>query len=420
MSVKHRIRADQLQVGAPLPVDIYDSENRLLLRKGNTIATESQLERLIESGLFASQPLPTMGAAAGAERARPAHEPDDPLIDGPIVRASAKKPAVTVTRLSAYAQIVDTAHALEALLRSPEQSDDFPAAVNAMAQTISSACDLDTDAALAHILFSCEACYPVRQSINVAIITALLLSRMNNDPARTQSAVCAALTMNISVCKLLHTLYEQKDMTPEQSQALNAHPVESAKQLASMGVQDKVWLTFVEQHHEFLDGSGFPQKLKGAAIALESQVIGLADRYCSAVTERAYRAAVPPDVVLKQIREKSGAAIDPKLISGLVYWIGLYPPGTVVELFNRDIAVVTRRLQDLKHPMVCAVAEQNLRPFETPRKRATGSQPNYRIERILPRSTLKCAIDPEVLWPRAHVKEVAQSPEATDTGTEAQ
>jgi len=41
-----------LQVGAPLPVDVFDTENRLLLRRGNIIATDHQLERLIAEGLF--------------------------------------------------------------------------------------------------------------------------------------------------------------------------------------------------------------------------------------------------------------------------------------------------------------------------------------------------------------------------------
>ena len=129
-------------------------------------------------------------------------------------------------------------------------------------------------------------------------------------------------------------------------------------------------------------------------------MIGLADRYCGVVTERAYRPAIAPNVAMNQIKTKSGAAIDPALIAELVHWLSMYPPGTVVELFNRDVSVVTRRLRDPKHPVVLAVCGQNLRPYESPRKRMTASQPQFHIERVFPRETIKFVVDPEHLWPR--------------------
>ena len=47
-----RIRADLLQVGTPVPFDIYTSAGRLLLRRGHPVETELQLERLLQVGLY--------------------------------------------------------------------------------------------------------------------------------------------------------------------------------------------------------------------------------------------------------------------------------------------------------------------------------------------------------------------------------
>ena len=404
MTIKHRLRVDQLQVGTPLPVDVYDAENRLLLRRGNVISTQSQLERLIESGMFTSQALPARGASEPAAKPRG----DDPFVDGPLMRPSVG--TKTAKRVSVFSEMLKAGQSLETLLRSPQSAEDFVGRIEAIADSIIQACSLDADAALAHVLFAPQLAYCARQSINVAIVTALLLARMNHESARTRSAVCASLTMNTSISALLDQLYQQKDLDAAQSAQLAAHPTASATLLRSIGVADSVWITLVQQHHEFVDGSGYPNQLKGSAVLLEAQVMGLADRYCGAVTERAYRQALPPGVVLKQIRESSGAAIDAKLISGLVFWVGIYPPGTVVELANRDVAVVTRRLQDLKNPMVYAVAGDNHQPFELPRRRATGTEPQFKIERVLPRDTIKFAVDPETLWPGV----IAQSDEATE------
>lgn len=399
-AVRHRIRADQLQVQSPLPVDVYDAGNRLLLRRGNIIATEAQLERLIAEGLFSDQPLPTRKRSPGTppsnESESSSETPEEMLVDGLPARAVAK-PKV---RVSVYAEVVGVAKSLEALLRAPTANADFVAQVGELASALRKACALDPDATLAHIMFARDVPYPVRQMINVAIVTALLLERTNNDSERTQDAVCAALTCNLSIQSVQEELYRQQAMTAEQRQAIAGHPVECAQKLAELGVRAPVWLDVVRQHHEFVDGSGYPQKLSGAAVLREAQVIGLADRYCSTVTERAYRQAIAPDLAMTQIQTRSGSAIDPALIDELVHWVGLYPPGTVVELVNREVAVVTRRLRDPKHPVVFAVAGQNLQPFESPRKRMTASQPQYHIDGVFPRETIKFTVDPEMLWPR--------------------
>jgi HD-GYP domain-containing protein (c-di-GMP phosphodiesterase class II) len=405
VAVKHRIRTDQLQVGAPLPVDVFDGENRLLLRRGNIIATESQLERLIEHGLFSDEPLPSRARAGGENNGTggAAGSRDDPLIDGPMARAAPK----LTSRVSVYAEVVHAAKTLEALVGAPESNPAFARDIGEVADKLRKACALDPDAALAHIMFSRDVRYPIRQSINAAVITALLLERLGNDSARTQAAVCAALTMNLSILGVQDVLYRQQNMTDEQRNAVSVHPTDAARRLAALGVTDTAWLKLVEQHHEFIDGSGYPNRLAGDAVAREAQVIGLADRYCGVVTERAYRAAIAPDVAMTQIRTKSGGAIDPALIAELVHWIGMYPPGTMVELFNRDVAVVARRLRDPKHPVVFAVSGQNLRPYESPRKRMTASQPQFHIERVFPRETIKFPVDPETLWPRTITEEAA-------------
>jgi hypothetical protein len=407
VTTRHRIRANQLRIGAPLPVDIYDGSNRLLLRRGHLLTSEHQLERLIEEGLFADQPLPPAprGHEDEALRATHADNEDDPLVDGVLPRAAAK-PA---HRVSIYAEVCGAAKALEALLCAPEANPAFADDVRQVARVLRRACQLDPDAALAHIMFARDVRYPVRQAVNSAIITALLLERMKVDPGRAEVATCAALTMNLSIQPLQDHLYRQQQMSDAQRKEIHFHPLRSAEQLAALGVGDPLWRSIVEQHHELVDGTGYPNKLAGDAVLPEARVIGLADRYCAAVTERAYRGAVAPDVAIHHIRTKSGTTIEPALVDELVHWVGMYPPGTVVELVNRDVAVVAHRLRDPRHPVVYAVAGQSLRPFEWPRKRLTASQPQYHIERVFPRETIQFPVDPETLWPRTVTDEAAQA-----------
>ncbi|MDP1634579.1 MAG: HD domain-containing phosphohydrolase, partial [Gallionellaceae bacterium] len=70
----------------------------------------------------------------------------------------------------------------------------------------------------------------------------------------------------------------------------------------------------VRQHHEKLDGSGYPQGLKGAQILLESRIMIVADVVEAMSSHRPYRAALGIEVALKEIEQGRGSAYDPAVV----------------------------------------------------------------------------------------------------------
>ena len=70
----------------------------------------------------------------------------------------------------------------------------------------------------------------------------------------------------------------------------------------------------VHQHHERLDGSGYPQGLKGDAITLEARILTVADVVEAMSSHRPYRPGLGIDVALKEIEEKSGKWYDPQAV----------------------------------------------------------------------------------------------------------
>lgn len=80
----------------------------------------------------------------------------------------------------------------------------------------------------------------------------------------------------------------------------------------------------VYQHHERLDGSGYPRGLKGDQIILEARIIAVADVVEAITSPRPYRAALGINVALKEIQDRAGTAYDPKVAKA------------VVELFTQD------------------------------------------------------------------------------------
>ncbi len=68
------------------------------------------------------------------------------------------------------------------------------------------------------------------------------------------------------------------------------------------------------QHHERLDGSGYPRGLSGECILLEARILSVADVYDAMTSNRAYRPGMPADFVLDRLHAMAGRLLDPDAV----------------------------------------------------------------------------------------------------------
>ncbi|HHZ01147.1 MAG TPA: HD domain-containing protein [Sedimentibacter sp.] len=73
----------------------------------------------------------------------------------------------------------------------------------------------------------------------------------------------------------------------------------------------------VEQHHERLDGSGYPKGLKGDEIRIEARIIGVADSYDAMTSDRAYRKAMTPLEAIEELKSLAGKTYDADVVLAL-------------------------------------------------------------------------------------------------------
>lgn len=370
-----RLQASQIQVGLPLPFDAYDAAGKLLLRKGYVIGSDSQLERLLEHGLFVrAQDGPPAHARAGG------HE-----------RLSPQAHRVPVLELVRSVQ-----EGLEKLVAEAAPAD-VQARVQALAGELQRGFKLDADAALAFVLVHHTGRYGPRRMVQTAVLSELLLSQVGVPDGERAQVLCAALTMNLSILELQDRLWSQARPTPEQEAQLRAHPQRGADALRALGVSDATWLDLVSEHHETIDGRGYPLGLAGAQIPRSAQLLSIADRYGAMATPRGYRPAALPNIVLKQIFLERDKSVDASLAGLLIKAIGIYPPGTFVALANGDTAVVVKRTQSANHPIVCTIRTAKREILQRPRKH-NSSEPAYAITAVLAREKLDFPFDPTRLW----------------------
>jgi HD-GYP domain-containing protein (c-di-GMP phosphodiesterase class II) len=377
---KIRLQVTQIRVGTPLPFDTYDDTGKLLLRKGFRIESQDQLLRLLERGLYSD--LAVQERPQGVDRG-------ERLVSTSVLPK--------VHRVSVFELIADIGQQLEQLLIEPDAAG-FAGRVGALAAQLQRAYRLDGDAALASIQIYQGGRYAVRRMVQGAILIELLLTASGQGPEQRQRVMCAALTMNIAMLDLQDQLFTQAHPpSPEQFEEVKRHPAKGVEMLRALGVADELWLTTVAQHHETIDGKGYPLGLHGDQISREGQILSLADRYGAMATGRGYRSALLPNVVLKQIFMDKDKGVDAQLAGLLVKAVGVYPPGSLVELANGDTAVVVKRTQNASQPVARCVRTYKKEILASPRKRLT-SEPPYAITRLLPMSGLGFELNPELLW----------------------
>ena len=118
------------------------------------------------------------------------------------------------------------------------------------------------------------------------------------------------------------TILWKPDKLSADEQAIMAnHPVKSAQIIGDLKGLERV-RKYVLHHHEFLDGSGYPDHLIGEAIPLASRILLVADAYDAMTTDRPYRKAIGHERALVELRKHAGKQFDSHIVEALVAMVG--------------------------------------------------------------------------------------------------
>ena len=132
----------------------------------------------------------------------------------------------------------------------------------------------------------------------------------------------------------------------------------------------------------------------------ESQLLRLADVFFARAAARADRRAMAPSAIMRALFAEEADGPCTPLVTALVSTLGLYPPGSFVNLANGEIAVVTRNTSRLNAPMVMAIVGKDGIALAKPRVRDTAD-PAYAVQDAVPSDLVKVRLDPSrVIDPR--------------------
>lgn len=181
----------------------------------------------------------------------------------------------------------------------------------------------------------------MRHAFFAAIVGLRVAQSIRLDPIRQLAVAKAALIMNLTSFDLQDDLAgPQTEPSVAQRIALARHPLLATALLLETPGADLRWIETVAQHHEAMDGSGYPSGLRGEQICLEARILKLADMWCALVAPHRSRAAKSPREAIHWLLARNRQCLDPRLFDVLRRETGHFPPGTLVRLANRETALV--------------------------------------------------------------------------------
>ncbi len=177
-------------------------------------------------------------------------------------------------------------------------------------------------------------------AVNVSVISLLLGKAFGLAEADMLDLGVGAMLHDIGKLDLPQRLRHRNDqMSASEAMVYQEHVVHGVTQAQRMGLAAGA-RKIVEQHHEHADGSGFPLGLGSDRMSVGARIVALVNRYDNLCNPNVPSQALTPHEALSLLFAQGKSKFDATILSGFVKMMGVYPPGSAVQLTDERYAIV--------------------------------------------------------------------------------
>ncbi|MBL7049373.1 MAG: HD-GYP domain-containing protein [Nitrospira sp.] len=183
--------------------------------------------------------------------------------------------------------------------------------------------------------------YTFVHSVNVCVLMISFAQHLGLSAEEIHSVGVGGLLHDIGKMKIAHEILNKPGkLTDSEFEAIQKHVVFGREILETTGDIDESSMNMAYQHHERIDGSGYPEKLSGDKISLYGKMGAIADVYDAITSKRCYKGKIEPTECLKKMLEWSQYYYDNELVGQFIRCVGIYPVGTLVRMESGKLGIV--------------------------------------------------------------------------------
>lgn len=177
-------------------------------------------------------------------------------------------------------------------------------------------------------------------ALNIMILSLLLGRACKLPPAAMRILGEGALFHDVGKARVPDAVLRNPMRNRHEEEFYRLHTVYGGEMVRNLGLLSPQAVAIVESHHETLDGKGFPKGLAGDKVPVLARIVGLVNRYDNLCNPLQADKGMTPAEAMGHMFKSEQARWGAPMLQAFIRVLGIYPPGSLVQLSNGIMGVV--------------------------------------------------------------------------------
>lgn len=194
--------------------------------------------------------------------------------------------------------------------------------------------------------------YLLEHSLNVAIILANFARHIGMGDEAIQELAYAGFLHDLGKIQIDDAiLHKPGRLTDAEMEEMKKHVTYGVDALNAASIAPHL-IRVVSEHHERLDGRGYPMGKPAQEISKDGRMLAIADMFDALTADRCYKAGMSSQKAIKILLSEASERLDKELLDQFIKCMGVFPVGSLVKLSNQKLAMVLKQNDSLAKPVV--------------------------------------------------------------------
>ena len=290
------------------------------------------------------------------------NEPAEKIL-APIKSVSLEKELNRATKLHQQGKDIQ-----KLLLENVQKETPFDTSIpKAFSNKLVESVDRNPDALLCLTKIREKDDYLLEHSLNVAILLANFGKYLGMSEEEVQDLSYAGFLHDLGKIKIPdEILHKPGRLTESEMEVMKGHVKHGVDYLETMDIAAPL-VQAISEHHERLDGLGYPAGKQGDAISKAGRMLAIADMYDALTADRVYKPGMSSQKAFAILMSDAPFRLDKALVQQFIMCLGVYPVGSLVLLSNERLAMVLEQKDSPLTPLVKVFYSVRNSHYLTPR-----------------------------------------------------